>query len=620
MSFILKLTTIFSLCGVALAQNNNAILTFDEAKQLADQGDAFGEAVAAFHYSIGWQTEKNLEQAVKYAKSSAEKKNPLGLFRLGSFTLSGEGLEKNEEVGLALQDEALTGLNEMEGNPYSITALGVVLFQGKVLDQDQATAAKLYKKAADMGYAPAQYNYAKCAESGQGIAKNIAASKMYLQKAAAQNYPLALFGKQESAKSDTPAASKNYKTLDADLNAVYKELRSLLAPANQKKLKDWQMKWVQKNESTAKNESDSGEKDRLLLEATKTRLAELEELLSEIKIDADRELDFEEDGQARHHNANGLNDLLMSDFPEESLRLTLGITLPPGISYSGRDIRGMWPELRYRSTETNKKLLVCTFSEPQEGNTVEGSQTWHEGYYLSPDGAVAIIQAMDEEAFHSDGVNGQTCYYVYHLPALADVLRTAPRGSNTKDFNLKPVQSLTKAQLAAAFPDVAAPKEANAQAVESQGKATDTGGSKPHTKIARSDDTTASDTKVNEKDILSPELKELPQVLKTANVKISSGFKEIKNQFNRIINQPKTVKSTAKLQEIANFLDQQCDQLFSQIISKKEELFKQVDPFPALAQEVKIQFSKLDSLYSQMEELSIVIKEDYLTPADGSSE
>jgi TPR repeat protein len=183
MSFILKLTTIFSLCGVALAQNNNAILTFDEAKELADQGDGFGEAVVAFHYSIGWQTEKNHELGVQYAKSSAEKKNPLGLFRLGSLTLSGEGVEKNEELGLALQDEALTGLNEMEGNPYSITALGVVLFQGKVLDKDLATAAKLYKKAADMGYAPAQYNYAKCAESGQGIAKNIAASKMYLQKA-----------------------------------------------------------------------------------------------------------------------------------------------------------------------------------------------------------------------------------------------------------------------------------------------------------------------------------------------------------------------------------------------------------------------------------------------------
>jgi hypothetical protein len=414
--------------------------------------------------------------------------------------------------------------------------------------------------------------------------------------------------------------SDQYQQADAELNRVYKELRSLLNPDQQKQLKAWQLEWVQKNESVAKNTSDSVEKDRLLLEATKTRLAELEELLSEIKIDADRELDFEENGQASHHNANGLNDLLMSDFPEESLRLTLGITLPPGISYSGRDIRGMWPELRYRSTETNKKLLVCTFSAPDEGNAIEGSQTWHEGYHLSPDGDIAIIQAMDDEAFHSDGANGLTCYYVYRLPALADVPRNAPRGSAPKEIDLRPFKSLTKAQLAEAYPEAAAPEAANAQAGESHDKQADNGELEAQIKIATSDDTTASDTKVDEKDILSPELKELPQVLKTANIKIASGFKEIKNQFNRIINQPKTAQSTAKLQEIADFLDQQCDQLFSQIISKKEELFEEVDPFPALAQEVKVQFSKLDSLYSQMEEFSIVIKEDYLTPAEGSSE
>ena len=214
MNFFPKLAAIFSLCGVAFAQTNNAILTFDEAKELADQGDAFGEAVVAFHYSIGWQTEKNPELALENAQSSADKGNPLGMFRLGSFFLWGDGVEKNEEAGLALQDQALMGLNEMEGNPYSITALVVVLFQGKVLDKDLATAAKLYKKAADMGFAPAQYNYAKCAEFGHGIPKNMALSKQYLQKAAAQNYPLALSGGTGSvastAKASSPSGTLNY--------------------------------------------------------------------------------------------------------------------------------------------------------------------------------------------------------------------------------------------------------------------------------------------------------------------------------------------------------------------------------------------------------------------------
>ena len=210
----------------AVAQDNN-ILSFEEAKSLADQGDAYGEAIAAFHYSVGWDTDKNLEMAAQYAQSSAEKKNPLGLFRLGSLTIAGEGVEKNEELGLALQDEALTGLNEMEGNPYSITALGVALFQGKVLDQDHATAAKLYKKAADMGFAPAQYNYAKCAEFGHGIPKNKAVSKMYLQKSAAQGYPLALVATGKApgtaSKSQLPAGGLDYNSTNNVLSGIVVE-------------------------------------------------------------------------------------------------------------------------------------------------------------------------------------------------------------------------------------------------------------------------------------------------------------------------------------------------------------------------------------------------------------
>jgi uncharacterized protein YecT (DUF1311 family) len=38
-----------------------------------------------------------------------------------------------------------------------------------------------------------------------------------------------------------------YQKADAELNRVYKELRSLLNPDQQKQLKAWQLEWVQKN-------------------------------------------------------------------------------------------------------------------------------------------------------------------------------------------------------------------------------------------------------------------------------------------------------------------------------------------------------------------------------------
>jgi len=73
------------------------VLTFVQAKQRADQGDAFAQAVVAFHYQIGWNTEKNPELAVKYALASANSRNPLGVFRLGSLLRAGDGVPKDEQ-------------------------------------------------------------------------------------------------------------------------------------------------------------------------------------------------------------------------------------------------------------------------------------------------------------------------------------------------------------------------------------------------------------------------------------------------------------------------------------------------------------------------------------------
>ncbi len=175
----------------ALAQDNR-VLNFNEAKQMADQGNAYGEAVVAFHYSVGWQTEKNLELAAKYATSSARKGHPLGIFRLGVLSRAGEGIERNEDQGLALQKKAFAGLNKMQGNPYAITALGEMLTEGKVLPENKKDAVRLFKVAADSGFAPAQFNYARCAQDGQWNPKSESVKNQYLMLAFEKGYPLAI--------------------------------------------------------------------------------------------------------------------------------------------------------------------------------------------------------------------------------------------------------------------------------------------------------------------------------------------------------------------------------------------------------------------------------------------
>jgi hypothetical protein len=185
-----------TLCTPLLAQSNG-LMSFEEAKQRADRGDAFAQAVVALHYQLGWNTEKNPELAAKYALASANAGEPLGQFRLGALLRAGEGIPKDEQQGLNLQAASFNSLYAAQ-NPYSMTAAGVMIFQGKAIgqnisqDERRRDAAVLYKKAADAGYAPAQFNYAMCANAGHGIEKSLKEHEEYLMRAIANQYPPAL--------------------------------------------------------------------------------------------------------------------------------------------------------------------------------------------------------------------------------------------------------------------------------------------------------------------------------------------------------------------------------------------------------------------------------------------
>ena len=49
-----------------------------------------------------------------------------------------------------------------------------------------ASAAELFRKAADMGYAPAQYNLGYCYKYGDGVPRDLAVSAEWFRKAAEQ--------------------------------------------------------------------------------------------------------------------------------------------------------------------------------------------------------------------------------------------------------------------------------------------------------------------------------------------------------------------------------------------------------------------------------------------------
>lgn len=196
-------TAIVALAVSTLCATSAQVLTFEEAKERADAGDAYAQAVVSIHYSLGWLAPKDVDRALEYAMASAKAGHPLGAYRVGAALRSGEGVEKDEERGLSIQAKTADGLNNMTGDPYAMTSLGVMLFQGKILEENKKEAMRLYKAAADMGYAPAQFNYAMCAEAGHGMRKDPQARVAYLKKAAAQEYPLALETLAESTAAPT---------------------------------------------------------------------------------------------------------------------------------------------------------------------------------------------------------------------------------------------------------------------------------------------------------------------------------------------------------------------------------------------------------------------------------
>jgi outer membrane biosynthesis protein TonB len=113
------------------SSNSRKVLSFSEAIQRAEDEDAYAQAVASIYYAVGYKTEKDTSKAADLALASAKQRNPLGIYRLAAMMENGDGFEKNVEEAKKLKEMAFEGLNEMSGDPYALTALGVMLFRGE---------------------------------------------------------------------------------------------------------------------------------------------------------------------------------------------------------------------------------------------------------------------------------------------------------------------------------------------------------------------------------------------------------------------------------------------------------------------------------------------------------
>jgi TPR repeat protein len=175
--------------------NPSKVLGFTKAYELANAGDPRAQAILSIYYGVGYKTQKDTAKAAEYAMLSAKQRNPLGIYRVAAMMENGDGFEKDVPQAKKLKELAFEGLNSMSGDPYALTALGIMLFRGEGgLNQNREQAVALYRKAADLGYAPAQYNYSAALALGQGIPKSEQESLKWWRRAYEQDYPPAMSG------------------------------------------------------------------------------------------------------------------------------------------------------------------------------------------------------------------------------------------------------------------------------------------------------------------------------------------------------------------------------------------------------------------------------------------
>ena len=207
---------------------NKAEVTTMKYRKAAEQGDADAQYRLGTCYANGDGVEMNKAEAVRWYRKAAEQGNVDAQCRLGSYYTSGIGVEKNEaeaakwyrmaaeqgnvdaqyftgrnyKLGIGVvqdKDEAEKWFGKIK-HPFDQYRIGNMLFVVAQLDlaqnktdiiyakQDKpevkAEAVKWYRKAAEQGYADAQYELGICYRDGYGVAQDKIEGVKWLKKAA----------------------------------------------------------------------------------------------------------------------------------------------------------------------------------------------------------------------------------------------------------------------------------------------------------------------------------------------------------------------------------------------------------------------------------------------------
>ncbi len=163
----------------------------------AVNGNPYFQGVLAENYLNGMMYKVNYELALKWARESADKNDPVGMYALGIINEYGLGSQPvNRDEAARLYAAARPGMEKMaaDNTPQAMTDLATMYLYGRGCDKDYRKAFTLLNNAANCDYVPAMADLAGMYMNGYGIPPNPEAARKLLLRAAMAGLPEAMVG------------------------------------------------------------------------------------------------------------------------------------------------------------------------------------------------------------------------------------------------------------------------------------------------------------------------------------------------------------------------------------------------------------------------------------------
>lgn len=155
----------------------------DNILELANEGDVFAQASAAWGYREGYGTAVDHVEAVKWVRKAAEQGFARAQYDLGLMYEFGRGVERSYEKAVEwYQKAAEQGAASAQG------LLGEMYYYGRGVEQSDVKAAEWVLKVAEQGLAIAQNILGVMYANGTGVAQSYEKAAEWFLKAAEQGF------------------------------------------------------------------------------------------------------------------------------------------------------------------------------------------------------------------------------------------------------------------------------------------------------------------------------------------------------------------------------------------------------------------------------------------------